>query len=295
MNGDFEDYLKAKVSLVDAALDDWLPSPGEAPGSIHEAMRYTVFAGGKRLRPVLCIAAAEACGGNAASALRAACAVELMHTYSLVHDDLPCMDDDDLRRGRPTCHKVYGEGMAVLCGDALLTESFALLAKSSPMGRHTVGDMVSELALAGGSQKLIGGQVLDLEGEGQQLDKQQLLAIHEAKTAALLVTSLRLGGMAANASPSQLKALSDFGESLGLAFQVIDDILDVTQTTKSLGKTAGKDVAANKSTYPSVWGLDESRKEAERLTQVALDALEIFADRGARLREIAEWMLAREY
>lgn len=295
MNGDFEDYLKAKVSLVDAALDDWLPSPGEAPGSIHEAMRYTVFAGGKRLRPVLCIAAAEACGGNAASALRAACAVELMHTYSLVHDDLPCMDDDDLRRGRPTCHKVYGEGMAVLCGDALLTESFALLAKSAPMGRHTVGDMVSELALAGGSRKLIGGQVLDLEGEGQQLDKQQLLAIHEAKTAALLVTSLRLGGMAANASPAQLKALSDFGESLGLAFQVIDDILDVTQTTKSLGKTAGKDVAANKSTYPSVWGLDESRKEAGRLTQVALDALEIFADRGARLREIAEWMLVREY
>jgi geranylgeranyl diphosphate synthase type II len=294
MNGNFEDYLKTLVSRVDTALDDWLPYPGEAPGSIHEAMRYTVFAGGKRLRPVLCIAAAEACGGNATSALRAACAVELMHTYSLVHDDLPCMDDDDLRRGRPTCHKVYGEGMAVLCGDALLTESFAFLAKSAPSERHTVGDMISELALAGGSRKLIGGQVLDLEGEGCQLDKQQLLAIHEAKTAALLATSLRLGGMTANASPAQLEALSDFGKCLGLAFQVIDDILDVTQTTKCLGKTAGKDVAANKSTYPSVWGLDESRKEAERLTRVALDALEIFEERGARLREIAEWMLARE-
>jgi geranylgeranyl diphosphate synthase type II len=204
------------------------------------------------------------------------------------------MDDDDLRRGRPTCHKVYGESMAVLCGDALLTESFAFLAKSAPGERHTVGDMISELALAGGSRKLIGGQVLDLEGEGCQLDKQQLLAIHEAKTAALLATSLRLGGMTANASPAQLEALSDFGKCLGLAFQVIDDILDVTQTTKSLGKTAGKDVAANKSTYPSVWGLDESRKEAERLTRVALDALEIFGERGARLREIAEWMLARE-
>ncbi len=295
MNEDLKDYLKTLVSDVDVALDDFLPMPGETPGAIHEAMRYAIFAGGKRLRPVLCIAAAEACGGTQASALRAACAVELMHTYSLVHDDLPCMDDDDLRRGRPTCHKVYGEGMAVLCGDALLTESFALLAKSEPSARYMVGDMISELASAGGSRKLIGGQVLDLEGEGQQLNKEQLLAIHEAKTAALLVTSLRLGGMTANASTEQLSALSDFGYSLGLAFQVIDDILDVTQTTKSLGKTAGKDVAANKSTYPSVWGLEESRIEAERLTHEALDALGIFGERGARLREIAEWMLSREH
>ncbi len=295
MNADLKDYLKTLVSHVDTALDDFLPIPGEAPGAIHEAMRYTIFAGGKRLRPVLCIAAAEACGGNETSDLKAACAVELMHTYSLVHDDLPCMDDDDLRRGRPTCHKVYGEGMAVLCGDALLTESFALLAKSEPSERYTVGEMISELASAGGSRKLIGGQVLDLEGEGRQLSKEQLLAIHEAKTGALLVTSLRLGGMTANASAEQLAALSDFGYSLGLAFQVIDDILDVTQTTKSLGKTAGKDVAANKSTYPSVWGLEESRREAERLTGVAMDALDVFGKRGARLREIAGWMLAREY
>jgi geranylgeranyl diphosphate synthase type II len=295
MNDDLKDYLKTLVSDVDVALDDFLPMPGETPGAIHEAMRYTIFAGGKRLRPVLCIAAAEACGGTQATAIRAACAVELMHTYSLVHDDLPCMDDDDLRRGRPTCHKVYGEGMAVLCGDALLTESFALLAKSEPCARYKVGDMISELASAGGSRKLIGGQVLDLEGEGQQLNKEQLLAIHEAKTAALLVTSLRLGAMSANASAEQLAALSNFGYSLGLAFQVIDDILDVTQTTKSLGKTAGKDVAANKSTYPSVWGLEESRIEAERLTRVALDALGIFGERGARLREIAQWMLSREH
>ncbi|MFN5834784.1 MAG: polyprenyl synthetase family protein [Akkermansiaceae bacterium] len=295
MNDDLKDYLKTLVSDVDVALDDFLPMPGETPGAIHEAMRYTIFAGGKRLRPVLCIAAAEACGGTQATAIRAACAVELMHTYSLVHDDLPCMDDDDLRRGRPTCHKVYGEGMAVLCGDALLTESFALLAKSEPCARYKVGDMISELASAGGSRKLIGGQVLDLEGEGQQLNKEQLLAIHEAKTAALLVTSLRLGAMSANASAEQLAALSNFGYSLGLAFQVIDDILDVTQTTKSLGKTAGKDVAANKSTYPSVWGLEESRVEAERLTRVALDALGIFGERGARLREIAQWMLSREH
>ena len=289
------DYLKSWVSEVDNALDDFLPIPGEAPGAIHEAMRHSVFAGGKRLRPILCITAAEACGGDGKLAMAAACAVELMHTYSLVHDDLPCMDDDDLRRGRPTCHKVYGEGMAVLCGDALLTEAFALLVKASPTPRYSVGDMVAELAAAGGSRKLIGGQVLDLEGEGKQLDKKQLIAIHEAKTAALLIASLRLGGMAANATAEQMEALVAYGYSLGLAFQVIDDILDVTQTSKDLGKTAGKDQAVNKSTYPSVWGLEESKLEAERLTHEALGSLAIFGDSGGRLREIAEWMLFRKY
>ncbi len=295
MSADIREYIDSVVSMVDTALDEFLPTPIETPEVIHEAMRHSVFAGGKRLRPVLCIAAAEACGGDTKSAMVAACAVELMHTYSLVHDDLPCMDDDDLRRGRPTCHKVYGEGMAVLCGDALLTEAFALLVKANPTERYSVGDMVAELASAGGSRKLIGGQVLDLDGEGKQLDKSQLIAIHEAKTAALLVASLRLGGMTANASPDQIKALGSYGYSLGLAFQVIDDILDVTQTSKKLGKTAGKDEASNKSTYPSVWGLEPSRKEAERLTQEALAALDIFGESGKRLREIAEWMLCREY
>lgn len=295
MSTELRQYMETVVAAVDTALDDFLPTPIESPEIIHEAMRHSVFAGGKRLRPVLCIAAAEACGGNQKSAMAAACAVELMHTYSLVHDDLPCMDDDDLRRGRPTCHKVYGEGMAVLCGDALLTEAFAVLVKAPSTDRYSVSDMVAEFSSAGGSRKLIGGQVLDLEGEGKQLDKSQLKAIHEAKTAALLVASLRLGGMTANASPQQIEALSAFGHSLGLAFQVIDDILDVTQTSKKLGKTAGKDQAAAKSTYPSVWGLEESRKEAERLTREALTALEIFGDAGTRLREIAEWMLCREY
>lgn len=290
-----DEFLKAAAAEVDAALDRFLPIPGEVPGAIHEAMRYTVFAGGKRLRPVLCLAAAEACGGKRKRALAAACAVELMHTYSLVHDDLPCMDDDDLRRGRPTCHKVYGEGMAVLCGDALLTEAFAVLAKSKASERHSVGDLVAELASTGGSRKLIGGQVLDLEGEGRVLSKEELVGIHEAKTAALLVSSLRLGGMTADAKPKQLGALTAYGYSLGLAFQVIDDILDVTQTTRALGKTAGKDEAVNKATYPSVLGLEEARKEAERLTEAALDALEIFGEKGVRLREIAEWMLLRKY
>ena len=286
---DLDQYLKAAVADVDAAMDSFLPTSDERPGSIHEAMRYCMFAGGKRLRPVLCIAAAEACGGKREDAYAAACAVELMHTYSLVHDDLPCMDDDDLRRGRATCHKVYGEGMAVLCGDALLTEAFAVLAKSGDAG------MVAELALTGGSRRLIGGQVLDLEGEGKALSLEELVRIHEAKTAALLTASVRLGAMSAGAGAAELAALTKFGHALGLAFQVIDDILDVTQTTESLGKTAGKDAAVEKATYPAVMGLEQSRKEAERLTAEAMDALVVFGENGARLREIAERMLVREF
>jgi geranylgeranyl diphosphate synthase type II len=212
-----------------------------------------------------------------------------MHTYSLVHDDLPCMDDDDLRRGRPTCHKVYGEGMAVLCGDALLTEAFAVLARSKSV------EMIAELASAGGSRKLIGGQVLDLEGEGKSFSLAELIRIHEAKTAALLTTSIRLGAMSAGADSEQVAALTKFGHALGLAFQVIDDILDVTQTTENLGKTAGKDAAVAKATYPAVMGLEESRKEAARLTAEALEALEVFGENAVRLREIAGRMLLREF
>lgn len=295
MNDDLKNFLADAVSEVDAAMDRFLPQPGEEPGLIHEAMRYAVFAGGKRIRPALCLAAAEACGGKRKRALRAACAVELVHTYSLVHDDLPCMDDDDLRRGRPTCHKVYGEGLAVLCGDALLTEAFVVLSGAKATKRYDVSEMVSELASAGGSRKLIGGQVLDLQGEGKNLTLDELVRIHESKTAALLVASLRLGGMAVNANAKKLKALTDYGYSLGLAFQVIDDILDVTKSTKELGKTAGKDEAANKATYPSVLGLEASCNEAERLTVAALDALEVFGKKGGMLREIAEWMLMRKY
>jgi geranylgeranyl diphosphate synthase type II len=286
---DLDGYLKQATADTDAAMDRLLPSENERPGTIHAAMRYCVFAGGKRLRPVLCIAAAEACGGKREDALVAACALELMHTYSLVHDDLPCMDDDDLRRGRPTCHKVYGEGMAVLCGDALLTEAFAVLARSKSV------EMIAELASAGGSRKLIGGQVLDLEGEGKSFSLAELIRIHEAKTAALLTTSIRLGAMSAGADSEQVAALTKFGRALGLAFQVIDDILDVTQTTENLGKTAGKDAAVAKATYPAVMGLEESRKEAARLTAEALEALEVFGGDAVRLREIAGRMLLREF
>ncbi len=288
-------YLAARAKEVDAALDRHLPKKTAAPVTIHAAMRYTVFAGGKRLRPILCLAAAEACGGKTENALLPACAVEVLHTYSLVHDDLPCMDDDDLRRGRPTCHKVYGEGMAVLTGDALLTEAFHFLAQTPATKRYSAKDYVSELALTGGSRHLIGGQVLDLEGEGQKATKARLVKIHEAKTAALLMSSLRLGAMTANATSKQLEALTVFGHALGHAFQVIDDILDVTQSTEVLGKTAGKDAAVEKTTYPSLMGLEKSRKEAAKLTKQAMDALNPLGKNGDRLHEIAAYLLEREY
>jgi geranylgeranyl diphosphate synthase type II len=292
---DLKTYLATRTAEVDAAMDAFLPKAKERPATIHAAMRYSIFAGGKRLRPVLCLAAAEVCGGEISAALAPACAVELMHTYSLVHDDLPAMDDDDLRRGRPTCHKVYGEGMAVLCGDALLTESFAVLAQVAPTKRYSTRDFIAELAETGGSRKLIGGQVMDLEGEGKKLTKRDLVRIHEAKTAALLTTPLRLGAMTANATPAKLEALTLFGHALGLAFQVIDDILDVTQSTEILGKTAGKDQAVEKSTYPAILGLDASRKEAARLTQAAMDALKPLGTKAVRLQEIASHLLKREY
>ncbi len=282
--------------MVDAALDRVLPRANTRPTAIHRAMRHSVFAGGKRLRPVICLAAAEACGGRIENAMPAACAVELLHTYSLVHDDLPAMDDDDLRRGRPTCHKLFGEAIGILCGDALLTEAFAVLAEAVPTPRHSVAAMVRELARAGDSRRMIGGQVLDLEAENQPATRASLKRIHEAKTAALLTASLRLGAMSANATPRAMEALTRFGHALGLAFQVIDDILDETATTAELGKTAGKDAAAAKATYPAVIGLAASKREATRLTAAAHRALDgLPAKKTARLREIASKLLERKF
>lgn len=288
-------WLKTQQEIVDQKLDQLLPAEDLRPSTIHQAMRYSVFAGGKRLRPILCLAAAEACNGSQDAALFPACAVEVMHTYSLVHDDLPCMDDDELRRGRPTSHIVYGEGVAVLTGDALLTEAFTMVAKTPVNSGYSAADYVLEFAETGGSKKLIGGQILDLEGEGKDLNQEQLIQIHEAKTAALLCSSLRLGGMSANCSPQQLESLTTFGYNLGLAFQVIDDILDVTQTTEQLGKTAGKDESVDKSTYPAILGLEESKAEATRLTTLALDALKPLGENAARLEQIARHMLVREF
>jgi len=290
-------YLEQRCRLVDKTLSRFLPTAKTRPATLHEAMRYSLFAGGKRLRPILCLASAEACGGGYEAALAPAAAVECIHTYSLIHDDLPCMDDDDLRRGMPTSHVKYGEGIAVLAGDALLTIAFEILAKVKATPRYDIGSFVSELAVSSGSRHLIGGQVLDLQGEGSEvkLNAAQLKYIHESKTAALLTASIRLGGMTANATPAQLQALTTYGQSLGLAFQVIDDILDVTQTSEKLGKSAGKDEAKAKSTYPALFGLEKSRKEAARLTKKAHEALKPFGKKGTRLSELAHHLLDREY
>jgi len=288
-------YLKAQQRAVDAALRRFLPRESVRPATLHKAMRHPIFAGGKRMRPILCLAAAEAFGGSAENAMPAACAVEIIHTYSLVHDDLPCMDDDDLRRGKPTTHVAYGENVAVLAGDGLLTEAFAIVAQTPECRNYKTRHYVVELAQSADSRRLIGGQVLDLEGEGKSLTKAQLVRIHEAKTAALLAGSLRLGGMSANVSARKLEALTIFGRNLGLAFQVIDDILDVTQSTEQLGKTAGKDAAAEKATFPAIVGLEASKKEAQRLTDKALAALKPFARQVRCLDEIAHYLLDRDY
>ncbi len=292
---ELKEYLSARRAEVDRALDHFLPSANTRPATIHKAMRYSLFAGGKRLRPVLCLAAAEACGGNAKAAIPLACALECIHTYSLVHDDLPSMDNDDFRRGRPTCHKAFGEGIAVLAGDALLTIAFEIATTAELRRRYSLRDILHELATGAGSRKLIAGQVADLEGEGQLATRAQLRYIHENKTAALLTTTVRLGAMSANATAPQLVAITKFGRSLGLAFQVIDDILDVTQTSEKLGKSAGKDVAAQKATYPAVIGLDRSRAEAKRLTKQAHSTLKIFGKKADTLRGLANYLLERDY
>lgn len=289
------EYITHTSAIVDAALNQFLPAETCEPQTIHKAMRYSIFAGGKRLRPVLCLAAEEACGGTGKAALPAACAVEMIHTYSLIHDDLPAMDNDDLRRGKPTNHKVFGEGIAILAGDALLTEAFAVIAKTTPTSRYSTLDFVQELALTGGSTKLIGGQVLDLEGEHRPLSKEELIRIHEGKTAALLTTSLRFGAMAADADAATLDAITRFGYNLGIAFQVVDDILDVTSSTEELGKTAGKDSQAEKATYVTVLGMENAQKEAHLYTTAALDALDIFPPNfSARLKEMTGYLLKRK-
>lgn len=288
-------YIADRIKMIDAALERLIPSADTHPATIHKAMRHSMFAGGKRLRPVLCLAAAEACGGGTEAAMTSACAVECLHTYSLIHDDLPCMDDDDFRRGVPTCHKVFGDGVAVLAGDALQALAFELVARTPASARFTAGDYVLELAVTAGSLHLIGGQVADLEGEGKKLAMPDLRYVHESKTAALLTTSVLLGAMSAGASDAQITALRKFGMATGLAFQVIDDILDVTQTSEKLGKSAGKDIAAEKSTFPSLIGLDASRDEAKRLTAEAHGALQIFGAAGQRLRQLADYLLQRDY
>src|SRR5438105_11906272 len=259
---DLREYLGRQQKLVDAELDRLVPAESIEPQTIHRAMRYSLFAGGKRIRPILCIEAARAVADDCDGVVTAACSMELIHTYSLIHDDLPAMDNDDYRRGKLTNHKVFGEGIAVLAGDALLTEAFEIAAACKAWPRYTHQQIFQELASAAGSLQLIAGQVADLEAEGKTISAAQLRYIHERKTSALLCCSVRLGGMSANCTTRQVQALTDFGYHVGLAFQVIDDILDVTQTSETLGKTAGKDTKAQKATYPAIVGLERSRRIA---------------------------------
>ncbi len=291
---DLKKYARRSAQQVDRVLSQHLPSARTKPATIHQAMRYSLFAGGKRIRPILTLAAAEACGGKSGDAMPLACAVECIHTYSLIHDDLPSMDNDDFRRGRPTSHKVYGEGIAILAGDALLTQAFEIAGKARGWPRYTHADLIAEITQTAGSLQLIAGQVADLEGEGKALTLPQLRYIHERKTSALLTCAVRLGGMSANCTPTQLQALTDFGRHVGLAFQVIDDILDVTQTTAQLGKTAGKDQAAAKATYPAIVGLEKSKKIAAQLTNKAFAALKPFKGKALALEAIAQYLLKRD-
>lgn len=293
---DIKSLIAETAAKVEARLDALLPAADVPPATIHKAMRYSVFAGGKRIRPLLCLEAAKACGGSEEAALNAACALEVLHTYTLIHDDLPCMDNDDLRRGRPTNHKVFGEGIAVLAGDALLTEAFAILARVPGNERYDAADYVTELAYRTGSLHLVGGQVLDLEGEGRKLSLDELRAIHNGKTAALIMASVRLGGMAAGCTAEQLDALTDYGHDLGLAFQIIDDILDVTSTPEMMGKSIGKDAREQKATYPALLGMEAARAEARALTASARAALEVFSERRREtLLAINDYLLKRDY
>lgn len=292
---DFKEQLRLYVARTESGLKAHTPSPETRPARLHEAMRYTLEAGGKRLRPVLALAACELFGARS-DALPAAVALECVHTYSLVHDDLPCMDNDDLRRGRPTAHKAFDEATALLAGDALLTHAFLLLSSAYRADPLLANALVLELGDAAGSTRLIGGQMADLLGERQKApDMEELEFIHLNKTAAMIEASLVMGALCGGASSSEREALRSVGRLTGLAFQVIDDILDVTQSTEVLGKTAGKDLAVEKATYPSVLGLEASRKEAARLTAAAMAALKPLGNKASRLEEIANYLLKREY
>jgi geranylgeranyl diphosphate synthase type II len=289
----FRDYVAKQQELVDTELDRLLPGATAPPETIHRAMRYSVFAGGKRVRPLLCLAAAEAAGGPAPQALVAACALELIHTYSLIHDDLPALDNDDYRRGILTCHKKFGEAMAILTGDALLTLAFEVLATMDAPSDTRVR-LVAELSTASGSVGgMIAGQVEDLAGEGRRPTPELLETIHRAKTGALLTASVRMGAICAGAAEDDLERLTCYGRHAGLAFQIVDDILDVEQSSEALGKTAGKDAEQHKITFPAVYGLEQSHRMAEAECRGAIEALEPFGDRARRLREIADFIVQR--
>ncbi len=290
-----QEYLAGQVRVIDRGLDEWVPAETVAPESIHRAMRYSLFAGGKRIRPILALAAARAICEDTVGIENAACSLELIHTYSLIHDDLPALDNDDLRRGRPTCHKVFGDALAILAGDALLTLAFEVLSRLPGVVAERRIWLVEELSRAAGTVGgMIAGQVHDIEGERQEPRAVLLESIHRAKTGALLRGSVRMGAIYAGASAAELAALSEYGEHVGLAFQIVDDVLDVEGSSEDLGKTAGKDEAQQKITFPAVYGLDRSRRMAEEERLAAHAALALFRDRAERLRQIADFIVKRK-
>jgi geranylgeranyl diphosphate synthase type II len=289
------EYLAGQQQLVDRELGRLVPAESVPPATIHRAMRYSLFAGGKRIRPLLCLASAGAVSSNTDGVATAACTLEFIHTYSLIHDDLPALDNDDYRRGKLTCHKVFGEAMAILAGDALLTLAFQVLSTGLTVDDHRRALLIGELSEAAGTVGgMIGGQVADLEGEGQPPDAALLESIHRAKTGALLRASVRMGAIYAGANPAQLAALSAYGEHIGLAFQMIDDILDVEESSEALGKTAGKDARQQKITFPAVYGLAESKRMAEAELQKAHAALDLFGPSAQRLRDLADLIVRRK-
>lgn len=293
---DIKEYLKEKRSLVEEALDRYLPKEMEMPVTIHKAMRYSMMAGGKRIRPILCIASCEAVGGSPDIVLPVACALEMIHTYSLIHDDLPAMDDDDLRRGRPTSHKVFGDAIAILAGDALLTEAFRVLTDPWLRKRVTpeiILDIINDISWAAGSFGMVGGQVVDMESEGEDIDLPTLEYLHTRKTGALLLSSIKSGARFGGGTERQIEALTKYGECMGLAFQIADDILDIEGSQEEIGKDVGSDLEKKKATFPAIIGMAESKKRAKELMHMAIDALSGFDEKAEPLLNIAKYVVER--
>jgi geranylgeranyl diphosphate synthase type II len=291
---DIQKYLSESKRLVDVYLDRLLPAQTESPPTIHKAMRHSVFAGGKRIRPILVLAAGESVGGNRDTLLHLGAGIEMIHTYSLIHDDLPALDNDDLRRGVPTCHKVFGEAMAILAGDALMTRCYQVLADMPMSSDSTRLAVIREIAHATGTLNgMIGGQVVDLESEGKPISPPVLEYIHQSKTGALLTACTRCGALAAGASQAQLHALAEFGGKIGLVFQIVDDILDITSSSEKLGKTAGKDEKVKKATYPALYGIENSREKARELVAAALEDVTDLGEAAEPLRSLAHFVYSR--
>ncbi len=292
-----EEYLQSRKKMVDEALERYLPREQSFPEVIFQAVRYSTLAGGKRIRPILCIAAAEAVGGNAEEVLPFACALELVHTYSLIHDDLPAMDNDDFRRGRPTSHKVFGEGMAILAGDALLTEAFYLMTKKERGERFKAEarlEVIHEIAKAAGFFGMIGGQVVDLQSQGKTVDHDTLYYIHTHKTGAMILASVRAGAILGGADTLCRDCLNEYGKNIGLAFQITDDILDIVGDKDLMGKTTGADENMHKVTYPSTMGIDKAKQQGITLVKDAIAALAPLDQRADPLRKIALYVIERQ-